>query len=91
MKLNEDLRKDIAKKIRKTSQTNGFLHANSLDPPALELDVYISKNKMEKLIVYKDDSPERVAEEFSMKYFLNDEKKKLLLQVIKEQVSKVLT
>jgi hypothetical protein len=37
---------------------------NKCEPPALELDVYISEDNMEKLIVYKDDCAEIVAEEF---------------------------
>lgn len=46
---------------------------------------------MEKLIVYKEDSCERVANEFCKKFRLDEEKRHLLLSVIRDQVSKVLT
>lgn len=61
---NEKLRQDISDKLRKANQKNKMFAMNKCDPPALELDVYISEDQMEKLIVYKDDSPEFVAKEF---------------------------
>ena len=73
------------------SQKTSKFQPKNCDPPALELDVYISENHMEKLIVYKEDSPEKVANEFCDKFSLDYEKKDLLINVIKEQVSKVLT
>lgn len=95
---SEQLIQDINSKIRKAGlsskladSANPMLNLNKWEPPALELDVYISESHMEKLIVYKNDSPERVAEEFCRTYNLPDDKKNLLLNVIKDQVSKVLT
>lgn len=61
---NEKLRQDISDKLRKANQNSKVFAMNKCDPPALELDVYISEDHMEKLIVYKDDSPELVAKEF---------------------------
>lgn len=42
---------------------------------------------MEKLIVYKNDSPRTIADEFCKYYSLGDEKKDILVSVIKNQVS----
>jgi hypothetical protein len=77
--------------VRKLTRKGRLFDFDKIDPPALELDVYISEDHMEKLIVYKDDIPDIVANRFCKKYNLSEEKRSLLLTVIKEQVSKVLT
>ena len=64
---------------------------NRVKSPSLELDVHISHNKLEKMVVYKNDNLEQATEEFSIKHNLNEEKKKLLLLIVKEEVSKILT
>lgn len=60
---NDELKKSITDRLRDV-QLSTDLPNKSCDPPALELDVYITEDKMEKLIVYKDDNPELVAEQF---------------------------
>lgn len=81
----------LSKSHRKMEEQAKHFTLKNCDPPALELDVYISENHMEKLIVYKEDWPETIANEFWLKFNLDNDKKVLLLNVIKEQVSKVLT
>ena len=41
---------------------------------------------MEKLIVYKNDSPQSISNEFCQKYNLSTEKRDILISVIKNQV-----
>lgn len=60
---NKELKQSIISRLRDV-QISTNLPLKNCDPPALELDVYITEDKMEKLIVYKDDNPELVAEQF---------------------------
>lgn len=87
----KDKENNLSQKFQKANEfPKGFV-ANKCDPPALELDVYIAEDHMEKIVVYKEDWPELVADEFCLKFGLPDSKKELLLNVIRDQVSKVLT
>jgi hypothetical protein len=88
--LNKGLKNGISSRLRDIHNSS-LISAKNCDPPALELDVYITEDKMEKLVVFKNDIPELVADQFCKKYNLDNEKKVLLISVIKDQVSKVLT
>ncbi|CAI2360711.1 unnamed protein product [Moneuplotes crassus] len=83
--------KSLSKQPQRLSGPGCSFPIKPTEPPALELDVYISENKMEKLIVYKQDDPEEITKLFSKKHNLPNEKETLLLNVIRDQVSKVLT
>jgi len=90
-KQSQEKKRTVPGKMGKSSLYPHVPQMNKCEPPALELDVYISEDSMEKLIVYKQDSPEQVAKAFWIKHNLPNEKWDLLVNVIREQVSKVLT
>ena len=68
-----------------TSSNNNWTYQR-LEHPTLDLDVYITEDHVEKMFVYKDDSPKHLADEFSKKFNLSKEKRDVLIQVIKNQV-----
>lgn len=56
------------------------------EDPILILDVKLSKDNPQKIVIYEQDDPEQVVEEFCLQHSLDSEKRERLLKVVHQQI-----
>ena len=56
----------------------------------LFIDVSIGPNQTERIIVYEDDTPEQLADDFAKKHNLNKYMKQKLIELLNMEISGVL-
>jgi len=55
--------------------------------PIVQLDVNLSETKHAKLLVYENDDPEVLSDNFCDKYKLSDDKRNYLRELIEEKIN----